>query len=161
MRALTLLSVSVVVLCSSFACSGGDDEEEKANPDGGEIAPEPGVCHMLCCADTDCASGETCVAFDSAAGTLGACSGTGAGQWGSTTTSLPAGCWTLNAPLCDPFNNDQCTEQGDVCGFQASTDPEFPAGISCAGGEHPRALGESCDAVRGPWCQLGMHCVTN
>jgi hypothetical protein len=156
---LSMLSLITVVLCSSWACSS-EDEEATPNPDGGEIAAAPGVCHAICCADTDCASGESCVAFDSAAGTFGACSGTGAGQWGST-TSLPAGCWTLNAPQCDPYNNDQCTEEGDVCGYQPSTDPEFPPLISCAGGDHSRQLGQTCDAVGGPWCQLGLHCVPN
>lgn len=32
-----------------------------------------GVCKKFCCADTECAQGESCVAFDSMQGTLGFC----------------------------------------------------------------------------------------
>src|SRR5690606_16784110 len=92
MHACSWVSLVGFAVACAIAC-GSDDEESSGKPNESEPTPAPGVCKRICCADTDCASGESCNVFESEAGALGACSGTGSsGQWGGG--AMPAGCWT-------------------------------------------------------------------
>lgn len=143
--------------------SGGDDDAGEDEPP----PPEPGTCRRLCCASSDCDSGESCGAFDASYGTLGTCSGGGWGTDGGavdpdggTGTTLPPGCWTLNAAQCHPLTNEGCAA-GDACDVGGLGDPEFEPNVSCYGGDSTQGPGEACDNVEGPFCIPGFHCVPN
>lgn len=142
--------------------SGGTDDD--SGPDE-EPAPQPGVCRALCCSSTDCATGESCTTFNSSWGTLGYCSGSGWAPDAGTvtdggTTTLPAGCFTASEPLCNPLTNEGCAA-GDACDLGGDEDPEFVPYVDCLAGDNTMGPGETCDAVGGPFCLPGYHCVTN
>jgi hypothetical protein len=142
--------------------SGGNGEED-ADP------PDPGVCRKLCCSSADCSSGETCNPFNAAHGTLGTCSGAG---WGAdagaidpdagTGSELPASCWTLNPPQCNPVTSEGCDVAGDICDYNAQDDETTNPAVDCfdpSGSE--QGPGEACDNVDGPFCIAGFHCLPN
>ena len=136
---------------------GGGDEDEP-------IVGEPGVCAKLCCGSSDCASGEGCVAFETAAGSLGACMAGGANDSGAAGAAgspgdagLPSGCWTLNAAECNPLDNSGC-EPTDACDYGPG-DVDFEPIVACFGGAIDRGPGETCDGALGPWCKPGYHCI--
>jgi hypothetical protein len=106
--------------------------------------PEPvcgGTCtpasDQSCRANTDCSSGEYCIAglFSS---------GSGFGSWGGCDTSTPPG-----------------ANPGDPCGTPTQCAP----GLSCSGGPAPAlcgpaaSIGESCGGFVGPSCAPGLACV--
>lgn len=146
--------------------SGGAAGSGGSLPDGGEpeaYAPEPGVCRALCCADSDCGSGEKCEPFDPKAGTLGTCTGAWAGSdAGSSTadggTSFPESCWTLTEPECNPLTNEGCAA-GGACDIGGMGDPDTKPVVACYYDDNTQGPGEACDNVEGPFCVPGFHCV--
>lgn len=144
--------------------TGGGGGSGGGLPDGGEpdaYAPEPGVCRALCCADSDCGSGEKCEPFDGKWGTLGTCSGTWAGAEGGTAdggASFPPSCWTVNTPECNPLTNEGCGA-GGACDVGGMGDPLTKPVIACYYDDNVQGPGEVCDNVEGPFCVPGFHCV--
>jgi hypothetical protein len=175
MRIRIVLGVGLAALMAAASCGsdGGDGRPGtggSSNSDAGpdeEPAPEPGVCHKLCCSADDCESSETCKPFNPSYGTLGTCSGTG---WGldagsgdpdaGTGTTLPAGCWTLNQAPCNPVTNEGCTTAGHICDFSAQEDQGNQSIIDCYDPSGAtQGAGEDCESVDGPFCIPGFHCV--
>ncbi|MCC6899533.1 MAG: hypothetical protein IT377_11195 [Polyangiaceae bacterium] len=171
----------LLVLSTSLCAAGcGGDDNGKGPPgtgsgggggslpDGGApdaLAPEPGSCRKLCCASSDCSSGESCVAFESAAGTLGTCTPGGDGgaatDAGSTSdggATFPPSCWTLNTPECNPLTNESCAA-GGACDIGGQGDPDTKPVVACYYDDNIQGPGEDCDNVEGPFCVPGYHCV--
>ena len=172
---LLVLSTSLCMACGGDdggggppGPGGGSGGSGGALPDGGQpdaLAPEPGVCRKLCCASTDCSAGESCVAFDSAAGTLGTCAPGGDG--GAPTdagasvdggAAFPPSCWTLNKPECNPLTNESCAA-GGACDIGGQGDPETKPVVACYYDDNTQGPGEDCDNVEGPFCVPGYHCM--
>jgi hypothetical protein len=123
----------------------------------------PGTCRKLCCSSTDCgALEETCTPFDATLGTLGYCSGTGGTPPDGTATdpTLPSGCYSGAAPMCNPVTNGGC-DAGTACDYSDNGDPNFEPAVACYGGDNTQGPGVSCDVASGPWCVPGFHCVAN
>lgn len=192
---------SVLVLAASLCVAACGNESSGGPPKGTggsggtstlndgdlpeDFVPEPGVCRALCCADTDCAAGETCTAFDSKAGTLGVCSPGWAGSDGGDpdagapdpdagtpdpdagipdpdagAPSFPESCWTVNEPECNPLTNESCAA-GGACDVGGQGDPTTQPVVSCYYDDNTQGPGEICDNVEGPFCVPGYHCVPN
>lgn len=143
------------------AGTGSELTEPEPEPDEEEeIAPVPGTCKRLCCSSAECAEGETCTAFDTAYGTLGACSGTGIGPEVGVGAPLPDGCWNGGDAQCNPLDGAGC-EGGAACDYGESPDGEFEPVLGCFGGDNSEPPGAACDNAIGPWCIPGYHCVPN
>lgn len=169
---LVVLTSLMAVACGSESSggppssSGGSGGVGGASvPDGSEpeaFAPEPGVCRALCCADTDCADGETCDAFDAKSGTLGVCSGTGSPEGGTSApdggASFPESCWTVTTPECNPLTNESCGG-GGACDVGGLGDSQTKPVVACYYDDNVQGPGEDCDNVQGPFCVPGYHCA--
>lgn len=174
---------SLLVLAASLFAAACSSDEGSGPPSGGtggnggsagaplhdgdlpdDFAPEPGLCRPLCCTDSDCSAG-TCVAFDSASGTLGACSSGWAGSEGGLPDAGASGnftpsCWTANQPACNPLTNESCGAS-TACDVGGLGDPATKPVIECFSGDNIQGPGEECDNVLGPYCVPGFHCVPN
>lgn len=167
-RALVVLAVGALSACGGDPDSGGVPTASNLGESGGtseepDLQPEPelGVCRQLCCTSADCGGTATCVPFASASGTLGVCSGaidpaTAADPPAGSTTSPT--CWSANEAGCNALTSEGCAA-GDACDYAAG-EPDVEPVVSCFGGDNIQAEGESCDNALGPWCQPGLHCVT-
>ena len=167
-----VLSASVLAACGSddgggppSSVGGGGGSGGGSLPDGSDpdaLAPEPGVCRPLCCADSDCGSSGKCQPFDSSTGTLGVCS-TGSGSDAGTatdggTSAFPPSCWTVTKPECNPLTNEGCAA-GGACDVGGQGDPETKPVVACYYDDNIQGPGEACDNVEGPFCVPGYHCV--
>jgi hypothetical protein len=169
LRLLLIPLFSTLLALSSCGDDSGGGPPTNTGGAGGDIgpdeepAPQPGVCRALCCSSGDCSTGESCTTFNASWGTLGYCSGTGWGSDGGVTdggTTFPADCFTADTPLCNPLTNEGCAG-GDACDLGGDDDPEFVPYVDCLAGDNTQGAGETCDAVAGPFCQPGLHCVPN
>jgi len=172
---LVLTTSLLAVACGDNGDGGppsGSGGTGSSLPDGGEpeaYAPEPGVCRPLCCADTDCATGEICQPLDSSAGTLGYCSSGWAGTDGGTDTdagstapeggtTFPESCWTVTQPECNPLTNEGCAA-GGACDVGGLGESDTKPVVACYYDDNIQGPGEECDNVDGPFCVPGYHCV--
>lgn len=131
--------------------------------------PAPGVCHRLCCSNSDCNVDETCKPFLPADGTLGVCTVGSASDAGSASdggdASAPGGdagldpaCWS-QSPGCNPLTNARCPA-GEACDVTGLVDGSV-AQVECQDGQNVQSEGQNCDSVYGPFCVPGYHCVSN
>jgi hypothetical protein len=149
------LGLALSALVAPVGCYGTDGEDPGEAQDPLDDAPEePGTCRKLCCTSSDCPAGQSCQAFDSAWGTLGACLAVEPG-WGETTV----GCWTYDEPECDPLTNSGCdANAGEACDlFIGDSDPT----VMCFLGDNVGLEGEACDNAYGPQCAPGYHCLAD
>jgi hypothetical protein len=158
---LSFVGLPFVIL---FACGGEGGDGPPIAPEQEEIIPSVfGTCRTLCCSNSDCPGGASCVAINPAWGTLGTCETTSAGSgtvapgaWNGGAVELPAGCWTKNEAECDPRTNAGCSDD-TVCDLDPG-DEQLEPMVGCFVGVSEVASGETCDALYGPYCVAGQHC---
>ncbi len=174
----------LVLLVGVVLASCGPRKDKKSTDDGGlpiddsgyeAPPPSPGVCHALCCSDSDCITGETCTPFLPADGTLGVCTGGAASDAGtgfdggtmmdaggtpSGDAGLDPACWS-QSPGCNPLTNASCAA-GAACDVTGLVDGGQPQPqVECLYGDNTQSAGQDCDSVDGPFCIPGYHCVSN
>ena len=73
---------------------------------------------------------------------------------------LPLSCWAASGTECDPRNGEGCDiAAGETCDL-AST-PDGALSIRCWPGPNTQGLGQSCSSSSGPFCSVGMHCISS
>jgi hypothetical protein len=149
--------VVTLAACGGSGNDGGGPPRPPADPDTSIVPGVPGTCQKLCCSDADCAGG-TCQALDPSSGTIGVCAGS-SDTWPSSGALFVQSCWTRDQAQCNPLDNSGC-DDGEACDFDPGDDSMDPT-VGCFAGEQTLALGEACDAVYGPLCQPGLHCLPN
>lgn len=184
-RSALTIAFGLVLASGLFGCK----KKSNSGADGGELAPEPGVCHKICCSTADCAPGDTCKPFEPASGSLGVCSstrpgpeaGTPAGDAGNPPDAASEG----GTPAGDAGVDDaglgdagsllpyDCWSASDpICDPRSNT-PCNTLGevcdlgaltdggydLFCFDGPSNVKAGGSCDNALGPWCLPGYHCM--
>lgn len=151
--------------CKAVPASGDGGSEAGLYADEGPYEappPLPGTCHALCCSNDDCFTGETCMPFNSAWGTLGVCMGNvpeGGGALPEGGGVFSASCWTFSRAQCNPFTSSQC-DAGAACDIDGLVDGGVPS-VDCQSGDNEIGPGGACEIENGPFCVPGYHCVPN
>jgi hypothetical protein len=145
-------AVSFLVVASVTGLVPGCKTKPGAGNDGGteqNLAPVPGVCHRLCCDNSQCAPGDTCEALEPASGSLGVCSSTrpgpGAPDGGGSVPDAGAG---GNAGGTGDAGGEAggALDAGDAGGGYVPSSCWGPdAECSPLGNDGCDALAESCD----------------
>jgi hypothetical protein len=84
-------------------------------------------------------------------------SGASVGSGGSTTVTLPSGCWD-GFKQCDPLDETSCGTDGSTCDY--GTNQTGSSGLFCFGPPNTKRLGEQCSNLTdGPFCAPTLHCA--